>query len=79
MRYWIYCEPAGDSSEPVWQIWSDKAILVSYWDYWCDIMRKAGRESQISENHCVTDWVAMHWANPATLETLQRIVEDDHR
>lgn len=75
MRYWLYCEPAGDSSVPVYQILSDKAILATYWDYWCDRMKQAGREHQISENNCVTDWVAVHWAEPATLETLQRIIQ----
>ena len=75
MRYWIYCEPVGETAEPVWQVWSDTAILASYWDDWCELMHKAGRESQISENNCVTDWAATHWANPATPENLQKIIQ----
>lgn len=71
----MYCEPVNaESSEPVWQVWSDQAILASYWDRWCVLMQKAGRESQISENNCITDWAATHWANPATPENLQRII-----
>lgn len=75
MRYWMYCEPVGKNSEAVWQVWSDAAILADYWEYWCRLMRLAGRESQISENNCITDWAASHWANPATHENLQRIIQ----
>lgn len=74
MRYWIYCEPVGEGSEAVWQVWSDAAILEDYWTTWCDLMRKAGRESQLSENNCVTDWATTHWATPATPESLLRII-----
>lgn len=76
MRYWVYCEPAdGHTSEPIYQVWSDKAILASYWNYWCGRMKQAGREHQISENNCITDWAATHWASPATPENLLRIIE----
>jgi hypothetical protein len=37
-------------------------------------MRALGRESQISENHCITDWAAVHWAWPADRESLQKII-----
>ena len=75
MRYWMYCEPlSAKSSEAVWQVWSDAAILADYWERWCNLMRVAGRESQISENNCITDWTATHWAIPATPENLQRII-----
>jgi len=71
MRYWIYCEPVSEtSSTPVYQIFSDQAILDTYWDYWCKRMCEVGRESQISENNCITDWTTIHWAVPATAETL---------
>jgi hypothetical protein len=74
MRYWMYCEPVGDTAEAAWHVWSDAAILADYWTQWCELMHKAGRESQISENNCVTDWAATHWATPATPENLQRII-----
>jgi hypothetical protein len=75
MRYWIYCEPASEtSSEAVYQIYSDRAILDTYWDYWSSTMRALGRELQISENHCITDWATVHWAWPADHESLQKII-----
>ena len=71
MRYWIYCEPVSEtSSTPVYQILSDQAILDTYWDYWYKQMVKVGRESQISENSCITDWAVTHWAVVATPENL---------
>ena len=70
----MYCEPVGNTSEAVWQVWSDAAILADYWTCWCELMHKAGRESQISKNNCITDWAATHWAEPATQENLQRII-----
>lgn len=70
----MYCEPVGETAEAVWHVWSDAAILADYWTRWCNLMRVAGRESQISENNCITDWAATHWATPATPENLQRIV-----
>jgi hypothetical protein len=76
MRYWIYCEPVSEtSSEPVYHIYSDRAILDTYWDYWSTAMRAVGRELQISENHCITDWAAVHWAWPADSESLQKIIQ----
>jgi hypothetical protein len=75
MRYWIYCEPVNEtSSEAVYQIYSDRAILDTYWDYWSSTMRALGRESQISENNCITDWAAVYWAWPADHESLQKII-----
>lgn len=70
----MYCEPVDKTSEAVWQVWSDDAILDYYWTRWCEIMHVAGRESQISKNNCITDWVATHWAVPATYENLQKII-----
>lgn len=75
MRYWIYAEPVTPTNmEAVFHVYSDRAILAEYWDRWCELMTKAGRESQITENNCVTDWAATHWAIPATTESLLRII-----
>jgi hypothetical protein len=75
MRYWMYVEPvSATSSEPVYQVLSDKAVLDFYWEYWCSRMRAVGREAQISENNCILDWSAIHWAEPATPESLLRII-----
>jgi hypothetical protein len=76
MRYWIYCEPVSETSlEPVYQIYSDRAILDTYWDYWCSTMRAVGREAQISENNCILDWTAIHWAWPVDKESLLKIIQ----
>lgn len=67
MRYWIYSEPATHfSSEPVYTIMSDKAILANYFDYWKGKMIGAHKEDQISEDLCIQDWVTIHWAEPVT-------------
>jgi hypothetical protein len=76
MRYWIYCEPASETSdEAIYQIYSDRAILDTYYDYWSSTMRAVGRESQISENNCILDWTAVHWAWAADHESLQKIIQ----
>jgi hypothetical protein len=75
MRYWIYREPLSETcDEAVWHVWSDAAILADYWTDWCELMRKAGREPQISKNNCINDWATTHWAAPATPENLLRII-----
>ena len=75
MRYWLYAEPVtAECTEPVWQVWSDTAILAHYWEQWCMLMKAAGREAQITENNCITDWAATHWAEPATPKNLRRII-----
>jgi len=38
------------------------------------LMKAAGREAQITENNCITDWAATHWAEPATPKNLRRII-----
>lgn len=76
MRYWIYVEPVKDSSEPVYVIMEDKAVLAEYWDYWCDRMRSVGKESLINKEDCILDWATLHWAQVATLDVLKEIVSD---
>lgn len=72
MRYWIYCEPW--ASETVYSIVSDKAILASYWEYWCAQMDKVDRAAMISEEHCIEDWVVVNWATEVTSEILQQFL-----
>ena len=75
MRYWIYCEPASETCvEPVWTILSDKAILAQYLGYWTQRMTQAGKSDQITDENCIQDWAATHWAVPATYASLQRII-----
>jgi len=75
MRYWIYAEPVNEKSvEPIFQIFSDKAILASYWEYWCKQMRKVNKPEEMTEANCIDDWVAVHWAVLATTESMLRII-----
>lgn len=77
MRYWMHAEPATAlSSEPVWTIVSDKAILASYYDHWVDRMKNAGKDALISTENCIQDWVTVHWAVEATPEALLRIINE---
>lgn len=75
MRYWIYAEPVNEKCvEPIFQIFSDKAILASYWEYWCKQMRKVNKAEEMTEANCIDDWVTVHWAVLATTESLLRII-----
>jgi hypothetical protein len=70
MRYWIYSEPAGDTSTPVYVIMSDEAVLDSYWEYWVDKVQKVGRIKPNKET-CIQDWATIHWATEVTPQVLK--------
>lgn len=74
MRYWLFAEPAGVSSEPVWMIYSDAAILAEYWEEWSEKVEayniKHDFDLELDPESCICDWVAIHWAVPATPENL---------
>lgn len=74
MRYWLYVEPAGKTSEPIFTVMSDKAILGEYWNYWCEQMTRVGKASEVNEEDCILDWVMLHWAVEATPEALMQII-----
>lgn len=74
MRYWLYVEPAGTSSEPIHTIMSDAAVLAEYWDYWCGRMTSAGKAVHINTEDCILDWAVVHWAVEATPEALLQIM-----
>lgn len=76
MRYWMYAEPAGHSSEPIWTIVSDKAIIAWYFPYWSERMTQAGKADQINEVDCLQDWISTNWAVEATPEALLRIINE---
>ena len=64
MRRWRYVEPGdfGNHGEPVIVEMSEAEILAEYYPYWQEQMRRVGKESQISEQECINDWVVVHWA-----------------
>ena len=37
-------------------------LLAEYFPYWAEEMRQAGKEADISEDKCIEDWIAGHWA-----------------
>ena len=80
MNYWLFAEPVGESSEPVWMIYSDDAVLAESWETW----KRQGiaynqahgleKHNGISPLRCIDDWVVTHWAVPATPENLLNII-----
>lgn len=63
MRYWEVCYPKDNSfQEDVIEIFSDDDIIKMYYEYWCNRMKEVGKESEISEQNCIEDWVVIHWA-----------------
>jgi hypothetical protein len=80
MKHWIYVEPARGSSEPIWTIMSEDAVIAEYWSSWEKRM-KANNKSEglpefanITRGNCIYDWVVTHWAIEATPESLLRII-----
>lgn len=80
MRYWLFAEPVGSSSEPVWMIYSDDAILAEYWNHWSSKIIQANQAHGLPEGtnlsplKCIDDWVTTRWAVPATPESLINII-----
>lgn len=80
MSHWLFAQPAGEGSEPVWMIYSDDAILAEYWETWMrqgisyNIRQGYDEHRGISPLNCIADWVTTHWAVPATAENLLNII-----
>lgn len=80
MRYWLFAEPVGESSEAIWMIYSDDAILAEYWPTWMqqgmayNLANGLDEGNGISPLRCIDDWVVVHWAVPATPENLMNII-----
>ena len=41
---------------------SEQQILDSFYNFWVEKMKKVGKESLISKEKCIEDWVTIHWA-----------------
>lgn len=80
MRYWLYAQPVGEANEAVWMIYSDDAILATYWPTWMKHGMEYNRAHNMDEGkginplRCIDDWVIVHWAVPATPENLMNII-----
>lgn len=76
----MYCEPAGaNSSEPVWTIMSERAIVEGdYWDRWSQRMRAVGKFMENSPEfmraQCLDDFCVVNWAVEATPEELAKVI-----
>lgn len=47
--------------------WTDRTltedeIIQDYWDWWTFKMHEVGKESEISRELCIEDWITTHWA-----------------
>lgn len=63
-RAWTYVEPGLDG-EPVFHTLTEGDILMDYYPWWADQMRRVGKADLINAEHCIEDWVTVHWAAPA--------------
>ena len=65
MRSWQYLEPR-DPENGDWTgvpiTVTDADILRDYFPHWSSVMRRAGKEDQISEETCIADFVVTQWA-----------------
>lgn len=43
-------------------IYSESWIKDNYWPYWCQQMRRIGKQDQISFESCIEDWIIINWA-----------------
>lgn len=41
---------------------TEDEILETYFDYWAQNMVKAGKSKAISKEHCIEDFIVVHWA-----------------
>lgn len=80
MSHWLFAEPVGDSSETVWMIYSEEAILAEHWESWkrqgeaWNLDRFLDPSTGITKARCIQDWTVTHWAVPATPENLLKII-----
>lgn len=41
---------------------SEDTIIEEYFLFWSEQMKKVGKESCISKENCLEDWIVIHWA-----------------
>ena len=64
MPSWTFVEQGEDGITPVYVTITEEEILAAYYDYWLGEMRRVGKEHLISKEHCIDDFVTIHWAAP---------------
>ena len=61
MKTFKYETPNPDGSVETTVLTEDE-LIERYWDYWCEQMRKVGKEDLISRENCIEDFIVVHWA-----------------
>lgn len=62
MKYYSYNEIGVDPFNESIATISEQQILDSFYDFWVEKMKNVGKESLISKEKCIEDWVTIHWA-----------------
>ncbi len=57
MKHYKIISP--DSPE---EIYSERDIINTYFDWWSEQMSKKGKAHLISYENCIKDWVSCNWA-----------------
>lgn len=61
-KYWTIAFP-GECGQHVRETWSEEQILKSsYYKHWVFKMIEANKHDQITDENCIYDWCAVHWA-----------------
>jgi len=61
MKYYMYYELVPQGEDPV-RVISEKGIIDSYYEEWCEAVKRTGKLYNISEQNCIDDWCISHWA-----------------
>lgn len=64
MRHFKYNEQGVD--EPI--TISENEIRKQFYPYYVDMMRKVGKEDQISWEGCLDEWIVVNWAWPVEVD-----------
>jgi hypothetical protein len=73
VKYYTYAEPdINDSTKRVYNTYSEKEIVLEYWDYWygemCEKFGKEHVDEKYSKQECIDDWIVVNWAWEYTVE-----------
>ena len=60
MKYWTIVFE-GEYGQTVAETWSEDQIIKSYYRHWYILMLQKS-QTDLSVEHCIEDWVVVHWA-----------------
>jgi len=81
MQHFLITEPIGNTSQPVWKIYSEEAIIAEYWETWQrqgEAYNRAhglSKYTGITTTRCIEDWIVINWAVEATPNELLKIIQ----